>query len=376
METARTLGASPLRAVIHLLIPATRPAIAGGVALIMMETAAEFGVADYFGIPTLSVGIFRTWHSFGDLTAASQLASGLFLFALALVGIEALGRRGRVADAPRVASSTARFSLSGLESTGAQLFCASLIFLGFAAPALAIAAKIDSSIWSYAARGLGAALANSISIAAAGAIVTLAVALSLSYVGRSTRSPAIKAIIRIATLGYAIPGAVIAIGVLAFFTFVGEATGTRLWLLAGPVSLIYAYAVRFLTAGYNTVSGGLALIDPGIDAAARTLGASTGKLLSRIHAPLIGPSIFAATIILIVDIAKELPATLILRDFNFETLATRVYRLASDERLAESAPDALILIALSALPVFLLTVIAERAQASLARTAASTQSQM
>ncbi len=380
METARTLGASPLRAAVRLLLPATRPAIAGGIALIMMETAAEFGVADYFGVPTLSVGIFRTWHSFGDLAAASQLASGLFLFALALVAIEALGRRGRAADAPRVSSSESRFALTGVHSAAALLFCALLILFGFIAPLAAIAAKVDLSMWNYASRGLYSAFSNSISIAAGGTLATLAAAIGLSYVGRATPSPAIGIMIRIATLGYAIPGAVIAIGVLAVFSAAGELTGQRLWGLAGPAALIYAYTVRFLTAGFNTTSGGLAQIDPGFDAAAKMLGSSTGGILMRIHAPLMRRSIVAAAIIVAVDIVKELPATLILRDFNFETLATRVYRLAGDERLAEAAPDALVLIALGALPVVILHAVAEkrrtpaRSQASLARTAVSTQS--
>lgn len=360
IETARTLGATPLRAAMTLLIPAARPAIAGGIALIMMETAAEFGVADYFGVPTLSVGIFRTWHSFGDLAAASQLASGLFAFALLLVGIEAIGRRGRAGDAPRVSASHARFKLAGVHSACAAAFCTLLIVLGFAAPAAAIAAKIDFSLWDYATRGVSTAFANSISIAAAGTLVTLAVAMGLGYAGRSATSPLARATVRIATLGYAIPGAVIAIGVLAVFGAVSELTGQRLWMFAGPAALIYAYAIRFLTAGYNTVSGGLAQIDPGFDDAARSLGASTAAVLLRVHAPLMRRSIFAAAIILAVDIIKELPATLILRNFNFETLATRVYRLAGDERLAEAAPDALILIALGAAPVVLLSAIAER----------------
>ena len=379
IETARTLGVSPLNAAIGLLIPATRPAIAGGVALIMMETAAEFGVADYFGIPTLSVGIFRTWHSFGDLGAASQLASALFLIALLLVGLEAFGRRGRTADAPRTASNPIRYSLSGLHGAGAVAFCSLLLVFGFAAPVAALAAKLDTSIWGYAGRGLAAAFGNSLSIAAAGTFITLSAAIFLSYVARSERAPATRIMIRVATLGYAIPGAVIAVGVLAVFSFLSAVTGAKMWLLAGPAALLYAYAVRFITAGYNTTSGGLAQIDSGLDAAARTLGASGRDILARVHAPLLRRSIFAAAIIIAVDIVKELPATLILRDFNFETLATRVYRLAGDERLSEAAPDALILIALGAVPVFLLYAFAERAprdQGSLARTAASTQSQM
>jgi len=379
LETARTLGASPVRAAVGLLIPATRPAIAGGVALIMMETAAEFGVADYFGVPTLSVGIFRTWHSFGEIGAASQLASALFGFALLLVGLEALSRRGRMADAPRAAASVVRYSLGRVHGVVAAACCAALVALGFAIPLLAIAAKIDFSVWSYAGRGLASAMANSASIAAAGTLITLTAAIALSYVARSASTPAMRMMIRVATLGYAIPGAVIAVGVLTVFAVVSDATGARLQLLAGPAALLYAYAVRFITAGYNTAAGGLAQIDPGLDDAARSLGATTRNILARVHAPLMRRSIFAAAIILMVDIVKELPATLILRDFNFETLATRVYRLAGDERLAEAAPDALILIALGALPVILLHAIAEsepRVQSSLARTAVSTQSQI
>lgn len=379
METARTLGAPPLRAAIGLLIPATRPAIAGGIALIMMETAAEFGVADYFGVQTLSVGIFRTWHSFGEIGAASQLASALFVFALLLVGLETLGRRGRTADAPRSAASTVRHILSPVHSIAASAFCATLVALGFAVPFLAIAAKVDLSLWDYAGRGLASALANSASISAAGTLITLTAAIALSYVARSSATPAIRMMIRVATLGYAIPGAVIAVGVLTVFAVISDATGARMWLLAGPAALLYAYAVRFITAGYNTAAGGLAQIDPGLDDAARSLGATSRDILARVHAPLMRRSVFAAAIIIMVDIVKELPATLILRDFNFETLATRVYRLAGDERLAEAAPDALILIALGALPVILLYAIAEReprVQSSLERTAASTQSQI
>lgn len=359
METARTLGATPFSAAMRVLLPATRPAIAGAAALIMMETAAEFGVADYFGVPTLSVGIFRTWHSFGDLAAASQLASGLFLFALLLVGLEAAGRRGRTADAARGASRDMRFRLSGAKAFTATAFCAALIVLGFITPVAAIVAKIDFSVWDFATRGLGGAFSNSIFIAGAGAAVTLFIALGLSYAGRSSNRKSVSALIRIATLGYAIPGAVIAIGVLSVFSFLSEATGARALFAAGPVALIYAYAVRFLTAGYNTIAGGFAQIDPAIDGAARMLGAGPVAVVTRVHAPLLRKSIAAAAVIVVVDIVKELPATLILRDFNFETLATRVYRLAGDERLREAAPDALMLIVIAALPVLILNSLAE-----------------
>lgn len=360
IETARTLGAGPARAAMTLLLPAARPAIAGGVALIMMETAAEFGVADYFGVPTLSVGIFRTWHSFGDLAAASQLASGLFLFAAVLVSLEALGRRGRMGDAPRVHAGGMRFALAGPAALAASAFCALLILFGAVLPAAALAAKLDARLWTFASRGLADALSNSFSIAGAGVAATLALAAALSYAGRTTPHRSVKAAIRIATLGYAAPGAVIAIGILSVFGAVGALAGVHAFTAAGALALIYAYVVRFLTGGYNSLSGGLAQIDAGLDAAARTLGASGLRIIRKIHAPLLRRSLLAGATVVFVDIVKELPATLILRDFNFETLATRVYRLASDERLAEAAPDALVLIALGAAPIILFSALGER----------------
>jgi iron(III) transport system permease protein len=349
IEAARTLGASPFRAALLLLAPASRPAIAAGVALIMMETAAEFGVADYFGVPTLSVGIFRTWNSFGDLAAASQLASGLFLFAALLIAFEQAGRRGRSGEAPRTKGGGARFALKGPKAVAASLFCLMPPILGFAVPLATIAAKASATHWPAAMRGLSEALSNSIAIAAAGGALTLAVALALAYAERASRSPVASLAARLATLGYAIPGAVIAIGILTVLSFSGGGA-----VIAGPAALLYAYAARFLTAGHGAIAGGLAQVDPGFDAAAKTLGAAPARTLAAIHAPLMRRSIIAAATIVFVDIVKELPATLILRDFNFETLATRVYRLAGDERLAEAAPNALLLIALGALPIMLL----------------------
>lgn len=356
IETARTLGAAPMKSALSLLLPASRPAIAAGVALIMMETAAEFGVADYFGVPTLSVGIFRTWHSFGDLGAASQLASGLFFFSALLITFEIAGRRGRSSDAPRIKAAAKRFNLKGARALAAMSFCASLVLLGFLIPVTTIVAKLSAGSWAAALRGLFEALANSIAIAGAGTLVALATAVALAYADRSTGNRFMKAAIRLATLGYAVPGAVIAIGILSVFSLFGAHAA----MLAGPIALIYAYTVRFLTAGYNSVAGGLTQIDPGFDAAAKTLGATPIRILRSVHAPLMRRSILAAATILFVDIAKELPATLILRDFNFETLATRVYRLAGDERLADAAPNALLLIAISALPIFFLNDLAER----------------
>lgn len=367
LETARTLGARPLKAALVLLAPMARPAIAGGAALAMMETAAEFGVADYFGVSTLSVGVFRTWHSFGDLTAASQVASALFIFSLSLVAFESITRRGRTSEAPRVSRAPMRIRLNGFAAAGAVLFCAILVCGGFFVPAIAIAAKLDPSLWPVASRNLGATAANSFSIAAAGVVSAIALSLLLAYAGRQTANSALKALIRIATLGYAVPGTVIAIGVLATFSTLRETIGPAAFLGGGAAALIYAYSVRFLTAGYNAASAGLDKIDKGYDAAAKTLGAGASRILATIHAPLLRRAVFAGATIVFVDIIKELPATLILRDFNFETLATRVYRLAGDERLAEAAPEALILIGVGAIPILIFHVLSEMRGSSIAK---------
>jgi iron(III) transport system permease protein len=357
IEAARTLGASPFRAALTLLLPAARPAIAGGAALVMMETAAEFGVADFYGVPTLSVGIFRTWNSFGDLSAAAQLAAGLFLFSLLLVLLEAATRRGRTAEPPRGGRAFGRLRLGGAAAAGAVILCAAPAAFGFAVPAAVIAAKAAGVHWADATRGLAAALGDSAAIAAAGAALALAAAALLAYAGRAARDPVTAAVIRLATLGYAIPGAVIAIGVIAVAAALRDGLG---WTLAGAAALLYAYSVRFLTAAHGAAASGLAAIDDKIDDAARSLGAGPARILALLHLPLMRRSLIAGATIVFVDIVKELPATLILRDFNFETLATRVYRLAGDERLAEAAPNALLLIALSAAPIFVLDVLADR----------------
>lgn len=366
LEAARTLGAGSREAIVRVLIPAARPAIVGGAALVMMETAAEFGVADYFGVPTLSVGIFRTWNSYGDLGAASQLASGLFLFSAALVAFEAAGRRGRVADAARVHGKSARIRLKGAAAAAAIAYCTALVLMGFAAPVAVLAAKANAV--PAATAGLAAALGNSSMVAAGGAALTVGAAILLAYSARGGRGVAHGAIIRVATLGYAMPGAVVAIGVLAIVAALRAGLGV---VATGVAALLFAYFVRFLTAAFNAISGGLESVDARIDDAARTLGASGSRLVGQIHLPLLRPSLLAAAAIVFVDIVKELPATLILRDFNFETLATRVYRLAGDERLAEAAPNALLLVAIGAAPILILNYIGER-KAKDQRSAAST----
>lgn len=354
LEAARLAGVTPLRAAIGLLAPSARPAIAGAAMLVMMETAADFGVADYFGVATLSVGVFRTWNAFGDLTAAAQLASVLVLIAIILVSLETASRGGGADDGARGGRERKRLEARGFAAFGAALLCAIPVLLGALIPVAVIASKTGSAT---AMRGLGEALQNSVVAAAAGAAIIISAALLLAYAARGSKGPLPGAILRIATLGYAVPGPVIAIGVFSAGAFV---LGGAVVQVTGLAALLCAYLARFTAAGLNVVSAGLEGVTTAVDGAARVLGAGGAKIAAHIHAPLMAPTLAAAGIIVFVDIAKELPATLILRAFNFETLATSVYRLASDERLAEAAPAALTLIGLGVLPAFALGILARK----------------
>jgi iron(III) transport system permease protein len=338
----------------------------GGLALALMETAADFGVADYFGVGTLSVGIFRTWYGLGDLVAASQLAGGLFLIALVLSLIEERTRRGLGAEGVRGQRAPQRIRLGPLAAMGAMIFCAAPFLLGFGAPVSLLIAKLTAG--SAEARGLAEAASNTAVVAAIGALVAALLAAILAYSARRSRAWPMQAALRISTMGYALPGAVIAIGVLAF----AAAVKSTLGIAAASLSLLlYAYVARFLTGGYNTIAGGIAQIHPLTDDAARMLGAGPASVITRIHLPIARGAFAAGAFIVLIDIAKELPATLLLRPFNFETLATRIYRLASDERLTEAAPAALILVALSLAPVLWLEAISRRQDARMARSTLS-----
>ncbi|MCA8890006.1 MAG: iron ABC transporter permease, partial [Parvularculaceae bacterium] len=361
IEAARTLGASPIQAALRILAPSARPAIAGGLALVLMETAADFGVADYFGVSTLSIGIFRTWYGFGDLTAASQLAAMLFFFAMILVLMEEAGRRGRVSEAARVQRKFTRFVLRGPTAIGAGAFCLFVVLAGFLAPLFLLISKLNAVDTGIALRSLLQTTGNTGFIASTGAVLIITLSILLTYTARAANSRLVRFILRVATLGYAVPGAVIAVGILSLLAGAGKMATQDAAVVTGIGALLFAYASRFTTIGYNTIAAGLEQIDPSIDAAARTLGSSTTKLIARIHLPLLSKALASASIVVFVDITKELPATLILRSFNFETLATKVYRLAGDERLTEAAPHALLLIAVGLIPILILNRLGDRA---------------
>ena len=373
-RAARSLGAGPSRAFWRVALPAARPAIAGGLALVLMEVLADFGVAEYFAIPTFSTGIFRSWLAMGDKAAALKLAAVMLLFVIALVAWEARTRRGRSDSrdglAARGVDAEPLVVLSPLGKGLALTACALPVLLGFVVPAAWLASLAMSETARAAAGDLPTYLRGSLWLGLATGLLCLACALLLAFARARSASRAAAGAIRLATLGYALPGALLAVGLLAplggfdvsLTRFARDSLGWSGGLLLTGTSavLVYALSVRFLTVAYNTVSGGLARIPPGLDAAARSLGAGPSRVLARIYAPLLAPSLAGAAALVFIDTLRELPATLILRPFNLETLATRTYRLASDERLVEAAIPALILLAAGLLPVLVLNRLGKR----------------
>ena len=358
IEAGRLAGYGALGAFFRVAVPLARPAIAAGTALALMETLADFGTVSYFGLEVFTTGIFKAWLSMGDSLAAAQLSACLLAFVVLLLSLERVNR-GRAAyhgPAPRRARA---HRLHGGMAALALIACAAPVLFGFALPAL----LLGRLAWDEAvsAARLGMLMANSFSIAALTALIAVAAALVLAYAARLTRSPLVGMANRVAGLGYAVPGAVIAVGVLvplgrldnALAGWLEQGFGMKPGLLlTGTVAaLIYAYLVRLLAVSLQTTNAGLAKITPSMDDAARSLGATPGAALARVHVPLLAPSLATAALLVFVDVLKELPATFALRPFNFDTLAVEAYNLAKDERLAEAAAPSLAIVAAGLLPV-------------------------
>ena len=357
-DAARVLGHSPFSAFFRVALPAARPAIVGGLALVLMETLADFGVVSYFSVPTFSTGIFRTWLGLGDPQAALKLASLMLLFVIVLVGLEESNRRGAV-DRSDIAGAS-QINLTGVRAFFAIAACVLPILLGFVIPAVTLALYAADNVNAVTQAKFTQLALNSLLLAMAAGIGVTLIAWVLAYVKRLSPTPLTHSLIRVSTLGYALPGILLAVALLKPVGgldawLMGTWSGLSTPLLSGSLFLLlYAYVCRFLTVAYQSVDSGFAGISHDIDAAARTLGTTTHEMIRKIHFPLLRPRIFAACLLVFVDVMRELPATLILRPFNFDTLATQVYRLASDERLAEASGAALLIVILGVLPVVLL----------------------
>ena len=357
-DAARVLGHGPFSAFFRIALPAARPAIVGGLALVLMETLADFGVVSYFSVPTFSTGIFRTWLGLGEPQAALKLASLMLLFVIVLVGLEEGNRRGAV-DRSDIAGAS-QINLTGIRAFFAIAACVLPILLGFVIPTVTLAIYAVDNVNAVTQAKFTQLALNSLLLAMAAGVGVTLIAWVLAYVKRLRPSRLTHGLIRVSTLGYALPGILLAVALLkpvgGFDAWLMDTwSGLSTPLLSGSLFLLlYAYVCRFLTVAYQSVDSGFAGISHDIDAAARTLGTTTSEMIRKIHFPLLRPSIFAACLLVFVDVMRELPATLILRPFNFDTLATQVYRLASDERLAEASGAALLIVILGVLPVVLL----------------------
>ena len=369
-DAARSLGASPLRAFFVIALPAARPAIIGGLALVLMETLADFGVVDYFGVPTFSTGIFRTWFALGEKAAAMKLAAVMFIFVLALVGLEKSQRSGAENIANARDGHFKRMHLSKKNATLALMACAMPVLLGCLIPlcVLGYYALTDGDpLLGFAFFDL---INNSVTVSIIAAAIAVVLALMLAYTQTISRSRLTRYSTQLATLGYALPGMMLAVGLLAPISsldrFIAEfldnsfGWGVGLILTGTTFILIYAYVIRFLTVAFNAVSSGINQIPKVYGQAARSLGASGRQTITRIYIPLMRRPLVTALILVFVDTMRELPATLLLRPFNFETLATRVYRLASDERLAEASTAAITIVIIGLIPVLFLNKLSGR----------------
>lgn len=364
-EAARVLGARPRRAFATVALPAARPVIAGGIALAMMETVADYGVVDYFGVSTFTTGIFRTWFALGDRAAALELSAWLFILALVLVLAEHAARRGRYSNPVARDVVAPRIVLRGGRAVLAMVGCSIPLLLGFVVPVVVLASHAAAVGDPLFGRGFGGFVTNSFAVAGATSILATVLAICLAYSERLSGWRPTRLAIRAATLGYALPGTVIAVGVLVPVALLDRSVARFLaglgidvgLMLTGTVAaLVFAYVVRFLTVAYNACHGGMEKVHRNLDAAARTLGAAPRRVLAAVHFPLTRTAVASAALLVFIDVMKELPATLILRPFNFETLATRVYRLASDERLAEASTAALAIVLVGVVPVVLLNL--------------------
>ena len=366
LEASRMLGRGPWRGFFTVALPLARPGIAAGLALALMETLNDFGTVQFFAVDTFTTGIYRTWLGLGEPAAAAQLAALLMLFVLALVLVERSSRgsaqfHGMVARRQRLPG----YTLSGGRAALAFLACFLPLVLGFLVPGAALLGwTLERAGAELDARFLGTVL-NSLTLAVIAAVLAVSLAILVAYGLRLRPTRVMVMAARLASMGYAVPGAVIAVGVLLPFAWLDNTldawmrvrfdVSTGLVLSGTIAAVIFAYLVRFFAVAFNATEAGLAKVTRNMDAAARTLGSGPGRTLAVIHIPMISGSLLTAAMLVFVDVMKELPATLIIRPFNFDTLAIWVFELVSDEQLGAAAAPALTIVLVGVGPVILLS---------------------
>jgi iron(III) transport system permease protein len=380
-QVARSLGYNQWRVFFKITLPLARPAVIAGLALALMETLADFGAVSYFGINTLTTGIYRAWFALGDRIAASQMASLVLVLVFMLVWIEQVsrGRARYFSNGQRVHNLPQR-PVAWYWAWLATVLSALPVLFGFVLPvAILVHVAWREAAWVQSATflpRLGQWVWHSLTLASLTSSIVIVIAVSIAYLLRGRTAWWTGMVQRLITLGYAVPGTVLAVGILLPLGWIDALLSNGLtqlnltaWLpnatwatwatsvtLTGTLfGLLYAYLVRFFSVGYQSIQTGLQKITLSMDASAKSMGVSGLKMVRRIHVPLLWRSVLTSALLVFVDVMKELPATLILRPFNYDTLAVITWQLAADERLGEAAIPALMIVLVSTLPVILLS---------------------
>ncbi len=365
LEVSRSLGCGPWGSFFRVALPLARPAVAAGAAIAMMETLNDFGAVDYFAVQTLTTGIFSVWLEAGNAGGAAQISCVILVFVFALMGLEASSRRGR-----RFHNMSRRYrpiegaTLGPVARWVATVACLIPVAFGFVLPVAVMASHALSEAGLWAEPRLWRAAMHTAALAGTAALVSCAAGVLLVYGARVSRRQAPRIAARVTALGYAAPGAVLAVGILFPFAAVDTAFADGVLALTGwdpgliltgsAAAVVFAYVVRFSAIAHGAIDGAFGRVTPSMEMAARALGENRTGALRRVHLPLIRGSVLSAALLIFVDSAKELPATLILRPFNFDTLATRVYGSASLENITEAGPPALAIVLVGLAPVLLL----------------------
>jgi iron(III) transport system permease protein len=367
-DVARTLGAGPLKVFAKIQIPMARPAIMVGLTLVAMETLNDIGAVEYLGVQTLTFSIFDTWLNRGSLAGAAQIACVMLVFVVCLMMVErAARRRQRFASQKTTAAvhDSVRLKLAGWKKWVASLACLTPPVIGFAIPVFVLGGYAARRLEQFASTRLLSALWNSVFVSASTALVAVLLAFLLAYAARTTRSRLNAAAGRFASFGYGVPGTVLAMGVLiplanfdnAVDAFLRAQFGisTGLLLSGTGFAIIYACTVRFLTMAEGTIDAGFHKLSPHLDMAARTLGRTSSQTLWSVLLPMMRPATLTAALLVFIETMKELSATIMLRPFNFNTLATLVYEDASRAKVEDAGVPAIIIVAVGLIPVFLVS---------------------
>jgi iron(III) transport system permease protein len=372
MDVARTLGHGRRQLFLRVALPLARPAVAVGVSLVLLETLNDIGAAEFLGIRTLTVSVYTTWITRSDLPGAAQLALAMLCVVVCIIVLERWARRRRrYANDAQNPRPLPREQLTGWRGPAASAACALPVFAGFVVPSWYL---LDAAIARVRFAGIPPTILgeviNTVVLSMVATLAAMALAVIVVTAVRSSKSATPRVFLRLASLGYAVPGTVLAIGLLPIVTGIEAAVddtatalfgvSTGLFLLGSGAAVVYAYVARFLTISAGTIEAGFSRVSPSIDHAAKTLGATLSRALVRVQLPMLKPALATGALLVFVDCMKELPATLLLRPLGFETLATHLYGEAIRGTYEDAAIAALLIVAVGVLPVIVLTRVGAR----------------